>query len=408
VAGLLLLAGHHSRRVSLFDAMLAPDFFEPIPDEETFARELDALLAHVEEVQDALDVVRRWAHDREFRIGLHVLLGLIDGNAASASLSAIAESVTQALLPRVEAWFGEQHGRTPAGRFAVIGLGKLGSRELAIGSDLDLIFVYDAPEDARSDRARPLPASTYYARLGQRLVSSLTAQTPEGSLYEIDTRLRPSGHLGPIACSIENLERYQLGAAQTWEHQALTRARFIAGDQDLGARVDHIVAQALGVRRDPAILGREVGAMRERIFREHGDADPWNLKHARGGLVEAEFLAQYLQLRLLPDQPSMRTVSTEEAFMRAAAIGAISAAEAELLADAVRLYRRLQAVLRLSIQDRFAAETAPGGLRQTLLRAAHGPGVDLPRDDLADLEQELRATQAAVSRIFARFCPADG
>jgi glutamate-ammonia-ligase adenylyltransferase len=94
--------------------------------------------------------------------------------------------------------------------------------------------------------------------------------------------------------------------------------------------------------------------------------------------------------------------------MRAAAIGAISAAEAELLADAVRLYRRLQAVLRLSIQDRFAAETAPGGLRQTLLRAAHGPGVDLPRDDLADLEQELRATQAAVSRIFARFCPADG
>jgi glutamate-ammonia-ligase adenylyltransferase len=302
----------------------------------------------------------------------------------------------------------EQNGKIAGGAFAVIALGKLGSRELAIGSDLDLIFVYDAPEDARSDGARPLPASSYYARLGQRLISSLTAQTPEGSLYEIDTRLRPSGHLGPVACSIENFERYQLGTAQTWEHQALTRARHIAGDPALGARVDQVVARALSIRRDPAALGREVGAMRERIFREHGDADPWNLKHARGGLVEAEFLAQYLQLRLLPDHPSMRTVSTEATFMRAAAVGALSMADARLLADAVRLYRLLQAVLRLSVQDRFAAEGAPAGLRHALLHAAHGADADVPREDLSGLEQELRATHAAVSGIFQRFCPAQG
>jgi [glutamine synthetase] adenylyltransferase / [glutamine synthetase]-adenylyl-L-tyrosine phosphorylase len=402
------LASHLSRNVSLFDAMLAPDFFEPIPDVEAFAGELDQTLARIDDVQDTLDAVRRFAHDREFQVGLHVLLGLIDGDAAAAILSGIAGTVIRALLPRAEGWLAGQHGRIAGGAFAVFGLGKLGSRELAIGSDLDLIFVYDAPEDARSDGERPLPASTWYARLGQRLVSSLTAKTPEGSLYEIDTRLRPSGHLGPVACSIENFERYQLGTAQTWEHQALTRARFIAGDPELGARVDAVVARALGMRRDPATLGQEVGAMRERIFREHGEDDPWNLKHARGGLIEAEFLAQYFQLRLLPDHPSIRTVSTEQAFLQAAEVGVLRAADARLLVDAVRLYRRTQAVLRLSVQDRFAAEAAPAGLRHTLMRAAHGAGADLPRDDLTVLEEELRATQAAVSEIFRRFCPADG
>jgi glutamate-ammonia-ligase adenylyltransferase len=402
------LAGHLSRNVSLFDAMLAPDFFEPIPSVQAFAGELDRALARSDDVQDVLDAVRRWAHDREFQVGLHVLLGLIDGDDAAAILSGIAETVIRALVPRAEGWLAGQHGRIPGGTFAVFGLGKLGSRELAIGSDLDLIFVYDAPEEARSDGERPLPASTWYARLGQRLVSSLTAKTPEGSLYEIDTRLRPSGHLGPVACSIENFERYQLGTAQTWEHQALTRARLIAGDPALGARVDDVVARALAIRRDPATLGQEVGAMRERIFREHGDPDPWNLKHARGGLIEAEFLAQYLQLRLLPDHPSMRTVSTEQAFLQAAEVGALRAADARLLVDAVRLYRRLQAVLRLSVQDRLAADTAPGGLRHALMRAAHGAGADLPRDALGVLEEELRETQAAVSRIFARFCPAGG
>ncbi len=401
------LAGYLSRRVSLFDAMLAPDFFEPIPEVETFSRALDQAMARSGDVQDVLDAVRRWAHDREFQVGLHVLLGLIDGNAASAILTGIAESVIGALLPRAERWLATQHGRIVGGSFVVFGLGKLGSRELSIGSDLDLIFAYDAPDDARSDGARPLPAPTYYARLGQRLISSITAKTPEGSLYEIDTRLRPSGHLGPVACSIENFERYQLGTAQTWEHQALTRARFVAGDPALGARVDAIVTRALEIRRDPATLGREVGAMRERIFREHGDDDPWNLKHARGGLVEAEFLAQYLQLRLLPEHPSMRTVGTEETFIKAAAIGALSGADARRLADAVRLYRRLQAVLRLSVQDGFSADTAPAGLRHALLRAAHGAAADIPHDELSGLEEELRTTQAMVSRIFRRFCPAD-
>ncbi len=400
------LAGHLSHHVSLFGAMLAPDFFERIPDREALAAELDRLLARTADLQDVLDATRRWAQEREFQIGLHVLLGLTDGAAAGESLTHLAEVVIGALLPAVEQWLGAQHGHFPGGGLIVLGLGKLGSRELTLGSDLDLIFVYDADEQARSDGPRPLPAATYYARRGQRLVSALTAQTPEGRLYAIDTRLRPSGNVGPVACSLTNFERYQCESAQTWEHQALTRARVIAGDADLGCRVEGVIRATLLRPRDSETLAREVGAMRARIFREHGTPDPWHLKHAPGGLLEAEFLAQFLQLRFAPEHPSLLTTSSTETFERAATIGALTPAESALLVRAVRLFRRLQAVLRLSIQDRFEAGTAPKGLRAALVRAASlGGEFGGPGQDFEALEEELRAMQAAVHRSFSRFCP---
>ena len=401
------LAGHLSRHTSLFEAMLAPDFLEPVPEAPALAIELEHALRRARDLQDTLDVTRRWAQGREFQIGLQVLLGLTDGDAAGARLTGIAETVIRALLPRVAAWLSAQHGRLRGGAFVVLGLGKLGSRELTIGSDLDLIFVFDADEEARSDGERPLPAATYYARLGQRLIRALTAPTAEGPLYEIDTRLRPSGNVGPVACSLGNFERYQLEAAQTWEHQALTRARVVAGDAALGPRVEAIVRTALLKTRDPGALAREVAAMRERIFREHGDRDLWNLKHARGGLVEAEFLAQFLQLRFALEHPSVLTTSTIETFERAAAIGVLPPDDCRALVQATRLYRRLQAVLRLSIHDRFDAAAAPPGLRRTLVGAARRD--DEPAFgsayDFDELQTSLRAAQEIVARIFARYCP---
>ncbi|MDF2781686.1 MAG: Glutamine synthetase adenylyltransferase [Geminicoccaceae bacterium] len=401
------LASHLSRHTSLFEAMLAPDFFEPIPDAATLAAEFDRALERASDLQDALDTARHWAQAREFQIGLQVLLGLLDGAEAGTSLTAIAEIVIRALLPEVEGWLAGQHGRVANGSFVVLGLGKLGSRELTIGSDLDLIFIFDADEGARSDGTRPLPVPTYYARLGQRLIRALTAPTAEGPLYEIDTRLRPSGNVGPVACSLANFERYQLTVAQTWEHQALTRARVVAGDAGLGARAGAIVRAAVCQPRDPSQLAREVGAMRMRIFREHGDQDPWNLKHARGGLVEAEFLAQFLQLRFAPEHPALLTTSTLEVFERAKEAGVLAAADSRTLIQATRLYRRLQAVLRLSVRDRFQAETAPPGLRRALVRAAARDDESAPESAYAfdELQAALRAAQAAVAEIFGRHCP---
>jgi glutamate-ammonia-ligase adenylyltransferase len=401
------LAGHLSRHVSLFEAMLAPDFFEPLPEGAALAGELERALRRARDFQDVLDAARQWAQGREFQIGLHVLLGLVDGDAASARLSDIAERIIQALLPRAEEWLSAQHGGVPGGGFVVLGLGKLGSRELSIGSDLDLIFVYDAPEDARSDGPRPLPAATYYARLGQRLVSALSAPTPEGRLYEIDTRLRPSGNLGPVACSAGNFERYQLETAQTWEHQALTRARVVAGDPALARRVEAVVRRALLAPRDPDTLARDVAAMRARIFREHGSDDPWHIKHVRGGLVELEFLAQFLKLRFAPAHPELLTTGTVETFLRAAAAGILDPEDGVALVRAGRLHHRLQAVLRLSIKEGFDPARAPAGVRQALARAAFHDAEVSPAEphEFAELERTLLEAQARVAQIFEALCP---
>ena len=399
------LADHLSRHVGLFDAMLAPTFFEvPAAPAELEAAFSD-VLAEAGDMQDALDATRRWVQAREFQIGMHILLGESDGEKASISLTALAEIAIRGLLPSVESWLARQHGRVQGGNFAVLALGKLGSKELSIGSDLDLIFVYDAPPNARSDGEKPVNAETYYARLGQRLVSALTARTAEGSLYDIDTRLRPSGNLGPVACSIESFERYHRENAQTWEHQALTRARIIAAPKQLAGRIEATVRQALTMARDPAALATDVRRMRLRIFKEHGSDDPWNLKHVRGGLVEAEFLAQYLQLRHARDHPALLSTQTSQVFERAAGI-CLRRDDVRLLIRAVQLHRRLQALLRLSLDGMIDPRTAPKGLIDALLRAAAiDPEIDRPGLDIESLETTLMDLQRDVAKQFDRHCP---
>jgi glutamate-ammonia-ligase adenylyltransferase len=181
----------------------------------------------------------------------------------------------------------------------------------------------------------------------------------------------------------------------------------VAGDPALGGRVEAIVRAALTQPCAPDRLAQDVAAMRARIFREHGDEDPWNLKHARGGLIEAEFLAQCLQLRFAPAHPELFTTSTLESFARAAEIGVLPVADSRALIAATRLYRRLQAVLRLSVKDRFDAATAPPGLRRALVRAAaqeDEPHLDAAHA-FAELQTRLVAAEAEVAEIFARHCP---
>ena len=399
------LVDHLSGHVGLFDAMLAPDFFEMAAPPSELETELGRTLAQIDDLQDVLDAIRRWVQAREFQIGMHILLGESDGEAASVTLTALAEIAIRGLLPKVEAWLERQHGRVRGGSFAVLGLGKLGSKELSIGSDLDLIFVFDAEKGARSDGQKPLAAETYYARLGQRLVSALTAKTAEGSLYEIDTRLRPSGNLGPVACGVDSFERYQMESAQTWEHQALTRCRVIAGPAALSSRIERAVQDALTMERDAEALTSDVRAMRLRIFKEHGSDDPWNLKHARGGLVEAEFLAQFLQLRHGAEHPSLLSPVTTLVFERAAG-HCIRSADSRLLIRTLQLHRRLQALLRLSLNKAFDPAMAPKGLIEALIRAASiDPEIARPGLDIDGLTATLGDLQRQVAALFDRHCP---
>jgi glutamate-ammonia-ligase adenylyltransferase len=397
-----VLAGN----VALFDAMLAPDFFEPLPDEAALEAEFAGLRRDARHLEGLLDLCRRWAQGRQFQAGLHVLLGLADAATASRALTSIAELVIRTLLPEAESWLEEQHGRIEGGSFCVLGLGKLGSRELSLGSDLDLVFLFEAPDDAVSDGAKPLPATTYYARLGQRLVSAISARTAEGRLFEIDTRLRPSGNVGPIACSLGNFRRYQETTAQVWERQSLTRARAVAGDPGLVADATAAIDEALARPAEPELLAREVRAMRLRIFKEHGSDSPWNLKHCRGGLVDLEFAAQYLVLRHGPDHPSLRRTDTGGILEAAIEAGLIEAAVGRQLLQALALLQALQAVLRLSLSDRFEPRQAPMGLREALVRAANRQlGLGVPVAHFAAVEELLVECETAARQFFDALCP---
>jgi glutamate-ammonia-ligase adenylyltransferase len=400
------LARHLSGNVALFDAMLAPDFFERLPDPAELRAELAARLADARDLQDTLDICRRWAQGRQFQAGLQVLTGLADGGTAAVGLTAIAEVVIQALLPAAEAWLVGQHGTIPDGAFVVLGLGKLGSRELTVGSDLDLVFVYDAPEEALSTGPRPLPATTYYARLGQRLVSASTSRTAEGQLYEIDMRLRPSGNAGPVACTITNFARYHVETAQVWERQALTRARVVAGDSGLARRVEAAIWFSLARPRAQEPLAQAIGAMRARIFKEHGSDNPWNLKHVRGGIVEIEFVAQFLKLLHAYTVPELRTTATRAIFAAAAEAGLLPRDQVLELIRALALHQSLQAVLRLSSPERFDPKAAPPRLLEALVRAAAlALEGEPPPADFEALERLLRDGQLAVRRIFDELCP---
>jgi glutamate-ammonia-ligase adenylyltransferase len=401
------LARYLSGHVDLFDAMLTPDFFERLPDRDALEAELRSKLVDARDLQDMLDICRRWAHGRQFQAGLQVLLGIRAADAAAGMLAAIAEVVIGALLPASERWLVAQHGAIPGGAFVVLGLGKLGAHELTVGSDLDLVFVYDAPEDGKSQGAKPLAAATYYARLGQRLVSALTAKTAEGQLYEIDMRLRPSGNAGPVAIPLANFARYHAETAQTWEQQALTRARVVAGEAALARRVEDAIWTNLARPREAASLGQAVRAMRERIFKEHGSEDPWNLKHARGGIVEIEFTAQHLKLLHAHAQPELRTTATAAIFAVARDQGLLPADQAQDLARAYALHQSLQAVLRLSLSDRFKPGTAPPRLLEALVSAAAlALEGEPPPTDFTALERLLVESQADVRQIFDHLCPA--
>ena len=232
--------------------------------------------------------------ERHFRIGVHLLRGIAEPEAAAAAYSAVAEAVLGALWPVVIADFATRHGPPPGAGAVVVAMGKLGSREMTVSSDLDLIVIYDAEGEEASDGRRPLPVTVYYARLTQALISALSAPTSEGVLYKVDMRLRPSGRSGPVATSLAAFRRYQAEEAWTWEHLALTRARVVAGPADLGEEVAAAITAVLAHPHDAAKVLADAADMRRRLAEAHetAAADPWEVKLGPGRMMDIELLAQ--------------------------------------------------------------------------------------------------------------------
>jgi glutamate-ammonia-ligase adenylyltransferase len=388
------LADHLSRNAGLFDAVLSPDFFDRLPPRAELANELQSNLLSARSFEDVLDHTRQWTKDVKFRTGVQLLRHTTTAREVGRALSDVAETNIEALQPYVEADFAESHGRFPGGGLAVVAMGRLGSREMTHTSDLDLIFVYDSGGDAEvSDGPKPLAPSHYFARLCQRFLNSLTAPTAEGTLYEVDMRLRPSGNQGPIATSLDTFRAYQAESAWTWEHMALTRARAVSGPAALRTAVNDVIKATLTRQRDAAKLVADVADMRLRIAREHPGGGIWDMKYVRGGLVDIEFIAQYLQLLHAATHPAILATNTVDALTNLGTEGLIDKPVADTLVEAALLWQQIQGLLRVTIDLGFDPAAAPVGLKDAL--AAAGGAVDF-----ASLEGKLQETADRVHGHF--------
>ena len=380
----------------VMDTLIDPAFFAALPDAEQLNAQLAASLGESVTYEDFLDRVRQFGQEHMFLIGARILSGTLSAGQAGEAFARLADVLVCALHRAVGDNFAASHGRLVGQESAILAMGKLGGREMTANSDLDLIIIYDFDErHPESDGARRLYSGQYFARLTQRIVNALTVQTNYGSLYQVDMRLRPSGRSGPLATRLDSFRAYQDSEAWTWEHMALTRARVVSGSPAFRARVEGVIHDILRRPRDPDLVAGDVVEMRRAIATEKGDDRRWDLKYAAGGLVDLEFIAQYLQLVHAAEHPDILDTSTARVLDRAWRLGLIDAADAEIVRGAVRLYHDLTQILRLCLSGPFDPKHAGSGLLKLLARAA-----DVP--DFATLEAHLADTQVRVRASFLR------
>ena len=390
------LADIIAARPHVFDGMLDPGLMAELPTRDYLSLRMLSFLAGARNYEDILDRLRIFAAEQKFLIGVRLLTGSIAGAAAGRALTHLADLAIAAALEAVLAEMRGAHGDFPGGRVAVMGMGKLGSFELTAGSDVDLILLYDYDDAAgQSDGAKPLDASRYFTRITQRLIAALSAPTAEGILYAVDMRLRPSGNKGPVATRINTFARYQREEAWTWEHMALTRARMLAGDAGLMAAAGAIIADVLAQKGDGQKITGDVAEMRALIDTEKPPRDIWDFKLMAGGLIDIEFIAQYLAL-IAPLHgvalPAIGSSTAEALKILGAALMEVN--DRDICLEALTLLTELSQIVRLCIDGPFDPKEAPAGLVELVCRAGECP-------DIRTLEGEVNRLSKAVRRIFA-------
>jgi len=337
-------AGYLIRHPQLLDELLDDEAIGSPFDWPEFKTSLRARLAAADGVEQQMDMLRH-AHQAEvFRILLIDLAGRLTVEQVSDRLSELADSVLDAAIETVWQQLPKRHRETP--RFAVIAYGKLGGKELGYASDLDLIFLYEDPDDAAAD---------IYSTFTRRLITWLTTATGAGTLFDVDLRLRPNGESGLLITDLDAFRRYQLregdaaNTAWVWEHQALTRARFCAGEPEIGREFERIRERVLTMPREAAPLAAEIVAMRERVAAGHPNrSELFDVKHDRGGMVDIEFIVQYWVLLHATQDPELVRNTGNIALLREVArFGLMSPEEADTVGAAYRTYRKLQHQLRL-------------------------------------------------------------
>ena len=394
LSGAPRLASVVSRKPHVLDAAIDPALARAPTTTDAYAARLAAMARDARDTEAFLDGARDIAQEEMFLLGVRALSGAMDARPVGHAFSALAEATLRATLARVKSDFAAEYGEVPGSHSAILGMGRLGSREMTATSDLDLIMIYEYDDDVdESDGPRRLHPSTYHARLTQRLITALTVPTRRGKLYEVDLRLRPSGGKGPVATRLGAFRDYQMREAETWEHMALTRARVVAGDAALARDTERAIADILGATRDPEKTRRDALAMRKLIAREKGDSDPWDLKLVAGGMMDIEFIAQYMALRHARARPEILDVAPMTILERAREFGLMTATQVETLGAAHDLFTTVTQITRIAINGAFRpADVAPGVLR----RMATATG--LP--DFRTLQASLLASRRGVRGVF--------
>lgn len=393
------LASHLGRRPSLLDSVLSADFYDPLGGIDELALECQDLLNDAQFFEDILDAMRLWNSDKRFQIGIQLLRKALSSRAASRHFSDVAETVLKVLVPCVIDEFKKKHGDIDGGQFCILALGKLGSRELTPSSDLDLIFIYDCDDlGGDSDGPKPLAVSQYYGRLGQRIISAIMSRTAEGTLYEADMRLRPSGNKGPISTALEGFKKYYEESAWTWEHMTMVRTRTVYDTGELGMVVDQSVNKLLCRSRDGQTTASDVARMRSRIQKQYKTQCIWAIKHVPGGLVDVDFIAQFLVLVYAAKAPAILHKTSHDIIKAATETGLITEEDGESLQEAANLYQQLSTFLSLVIEgdlnDDRAAQFSPA-LKRDLIEITGS-------ENFTKLEERLVDTEGSTRHIFER------
>jgi glutamate-ammonia-ligase adenylyltransferase len=381
------LAEYLSKSPNLLDSVLYSDFYESLPQKAQLHQQWRSIIGTTQDFEECMDRLRAFRNEKQFQAGVQLLRGMIDAKQSGCFLSDLADLMVEESLACVNNEFKRSYGTMPGGQFAVVALGKLGSRETTFGSDIDLVMVYDAKENASSTGEKPLTASVYYNRLAQRLLNALTAMGRDGRLYEVDTRLRPSQ--GLLATSLQGLQHYFGESAWTFEYMAFVKARIIAADLKLAKTLEEFIQSQLIKPRDQEKLRQDVIDMRGRIDKEFGTDDIWNIKYVRGGLIDMDFIAQYLILNHAPALKRVHRGSAADCIRWLCDQGVLNKNTATDLLDCEKTLTQLFTMLRLCSGHTLDENTALPGLKRILYQSLHTADFPSLKEKLASLEKRM-------------------
>ena len=352
--------------------------------------EADLVLRDAKNYEEKLDALRHFAHEEKFRIGVELLKAHTEHRHAGKDYAHCAQGVIEAMQNVVLEEMARRHGKKPAGaKMAIVALGRLGAESMSHASDLDLIFLYEMP----AKKERSAKETSWFIKWTQRFISAISVPTAAGALYDVDMRLRPSGRAGPVAVEVGAFFHYQTHEAELWEHMALTSARVLCADKKEAEKIEKAIHKILAVKRAPKDAAEDVLHLRKRIAKAQPPASHWDLRFAEGGIRDADFLRQYLQLIHAHKHPELLGAPPADILKRAQALKLLDAADLKKLLDAHLFMETLTQILALCLDTIFDPQKAPEALCDLLTDATS-------MKDFAALEAQLIKHQKQTFRLF--------